>query len=60
MYAFLCKKIYKVFVNVMQTLLYQEIKQRGKNPLRDHTLSLFSLIQYTLYLIFNDHILTII
>ena len=31
MYAFLGKKIYKVFVNVMQTLLYQEIKQRGKN-----------------------------
>ena len=33
MYAFLGKKIYKVFVNVMQTLLYQEIEQRGKNPL---------------------------
>ena len=38
MYAFLGKKIYKVFVNVMQTLLYQEIKQRGKNPLSKYLL----------------------
>ena len=39
MYAFLGKKIYKVFVNVMQTLSYQEIKQRGKNSLNEtHTL----------------------
>jgi hypothetical protein len=33
MYTFFGQKIYKVFVNVI--LLYQEIKQRGKNPLRD-------------------------
>ena len=48
MYAFLGKKIYKVVVNVMQTLLYQEIKQRGKNPLSGKNLmESFSFLNQT-------------